>query len=241
MNSLIRFYQSSIGKKWIVALTGLVLVGYVLGHLAGNLQIYLGQDQLNKYALFLHSMGPLLWVIRIFLIAAFIAHITVTIQLSAGNRAARPDAYAEKKSQRSTLASRTMIMSGLIVLCFVIYHLLHFTVRVIPKEFADYHDSIGRHDTYRMVVEGFLFWPASIFYVLGVGLLCVHLSHGFSSFLQTMGLTNVHNLNTLVRGGRILAVLVFLGYTSIPVSVLTGLIKPPPAAESSSLPAHSTH
>src|ERR1700761_2631912 len=121
-NALIAFYQSSIGKKYVVAATALLLILYVLGHLAGNLQIYIGPDRINAYAKFLPDLGPILWVIRVILLAAFVIHIVATIELAQQNRLAKPQKYAVAGYQRSTTASRTMIISGLIVLCFVIYH-----------------------------------------------------------------------------------------------------------------------
>src|ERR1700736_5313440 len=148
-NPLIAFYQSSIGKKYVVAITALLLILYVLGHLLGNLQIFLGPDRINAYAKFLHDLGPILWVVRVILIAAFVTHIVATIQLAQENRLANPQKYAITGYQRSTMASRTMLVSGLIVLCFVIYHLLQFTLQVTDPKFRHVHDSIGRHDVYR--------------------------------------------------------------------------------------------
>src|ERR1700747_3926197 len=142
-NPLIAFYQSSIGKKLIVAVTALILVLYVLGHLVGNLQIYIGQDRINKYAKFLHELGPILWVIRVFPLAAFVTHIVATIQLAQENRLARPHKYAVAHYERSTIASRTMLASGLIVLFFVIYHILQFTVLVTDPRYHELHDSSG--------------------------------------------------------------------------------------------------
>lgn len=227
MNSLTRLYSSSIAKKWIVALTAIVLIGYVFGHLAGNLQIFMGQEKLNDYAEFLHSLGPMLWAVRIFLIFAFVVHIVTSIKLAAENRAARPEEYARRKNTRSTFASRTMVMSGLIVLCFVIYHLLHFTVRVAPSEYATFEDPLKRHDTYRMVVVGFQNPLIVLFYGLGVGLLCVHLSHGLSSFLQTLGLTGQRTLRPLQIGAQLVSVAIFVGYMCIPAAVLLGILKYP--------------
>ncbi len=223
IQSIVSFYQSSIGKKWIVAITGLGLIAYVFGHLAGNLQFFIGADQINAYAKLLHSTGPMLWVVRAGLLAIFVLHIAVTVQLAAQNRHARPAGYTVKKRIRSSLASRTMILSGLIVLSFVIYHLMHFTVRVVPEDFAYYIDEKGRHDTYRMMVEGFQNPIATAFYVLGVGLLCLHLSHGFASVLQTFGMTSRAVLGWLSGGARMLAVLIFAGYISIPGAVLFGV------------------
>ena len=160
---LIAFYQSSIGKKLIVAVTALILVLYVLGHLVGNLQIYIGQDRINTYATFLHDLGPILWVIRVFLLAAFVTHIVATIQLAQENRLARPQKYAVAHYQRSTIASRTMLVSGLIVLCFVIYHVLQFTLLVTDPRYHELHDSSGRHDVYRMLILGFSHPLVSLF------------------------------------------------------------------------------
>ena len=224
-NPLIAFYQSSIGKKYVVAVTALLLILYVLGHLVGNLQIYLGPDRINAYAKFLHDLGPILWVIRVILLAAFVIHIVATIQLAQENRLANPQKYAVAGYQRSTLASRTMIVSGLIVLCFIIYHLLQFTVQVTDPEFREVHDSIGRHDVYRMLILGFRHPLVSLFYVIALFLLTTHLSHGFSSVVQTLGINNRKIANFISTGGQILAWVVFAGYVSIPVTILLGLIR----------------
>src|ERR1700742_1894087 len=141
-NPFAAFYQSSIGKKYIVAITALFLVLYVFGHLVGNLQIYMGPDRINAYAKFLHDLGPILWVVRVILIAAFVIHIVATIHLAQEYRLAKPQKYAVAGYQRSTVASRTMLVSGLIVLCFVIYHLLQFTLLVTDPEFRRLHDSL---------------------------------------------------------------------------------------------------
>jgi succinate dehydrogenase / fumarate reductase, cytochrome b subunit len=224
-NPLIAFYQSSIGKKYVVAVTALFLILYVLGHLVGNLQIYLGPDRINAYAKFLHDLGPILWVVRVILLAAFVIHIVATIQLAQENRLAKPQKYAVAGYQRSTMASRTMIVSGLIVLCFVIYHLLQFTLQVTDPEFREVHDSIGRHDVYRMLILGFRHPLVSLFYVIALFLLTTHLSHGFASVVQTLGINNRKIAKFISTGGQILAWVVFAGYVSIPVTILLGLIR----------------
>jgi succinate dehydrogenase / fumarate reductase cytochrome b subunit len=223
------FYQSSIGKKWIVALTGLVLVAYVLGHLAGNLQIFLpDKTRINMYGAFLHGLGAGLWIIRAFLIACFVIHIWVTIQLAIENRKARPDRYAAPRYKRSNWASRSMVMSGLIVFCFVVFHILHFTAHVIRPDFANLREVLPngteRHDVFRMVVLGFQQPAASCFYIVGMILLCMHLSHGFGSLVQTLGLNSTRLAPWLVNGGRVLAVVICLGYISIPIAVMTGFL-----------------
>jgi len=218
--------QSSIGKKWIVAFTGLVLVAYVLGHLAGNLQIFLpNKTRINAYGAFLHGLGPMLWVIRAFLIACFVVHIWVTILLAIENRRARPDRYAQVRYRRSTWASRSMVMSGLIVFCFVVFHILHFTAHVVRPDFANLReilpDGTERHDVFRMVVLGFQDPAASAFYILGMILLSLHLSHGFGSLVQTLGLNSTKLEPWVINGGRALALIICLGYIAIPIAVMT--------------------
>lgn len=224
-NPLIAFYQSSIGKKYVVAVTALLLILYVLGHLAGNLQIYMGPDRINTYAKFLHDLGPILWLVRLILLAAFVLHIMATIRLAQENRLAKPQKYAVAGYQRSTMASRTMIVSGLIVLCFVIYHLLQFTAQVTDPAFREVHDSIGRHDVYRMLILGFSHPLVSLFYVVALFLLTTHLSHGFASVVQTLGINNRKIANLVSTGGQTLSWLIFAGYISIPVTILLGIIK----------------
>jgi succinate dehydrogenase / fumarate reductase, cytochrome b subunit len=224
-NPFAAFYQSSIGKKYIVAITALFLVLYVFGHLLGNLQIYMGPDRINAYAKFLHDLGPILWTVRVVLIAAFVMHIVATIQLAQENRLAKSQKYAVTGYQRSTFASRTMIVSGLIVLCFVIYHLLQYTLLVTDPEFRHLHDSLGRHDVYRMLILGFRQPLVSLFYIVGLFLLTNHLSHGFGSVVQTLGINNRKLSGFVSRGSQTLAWLVFAGYVSIPVTILLGIVK----------------
>lgn len=225
MKFITDWYKSSIGKKWIVALTGIVLIAYVIGHLLGNLQIYISPEQIDWYGAKLHSLGMFLWAIRAFLIACFIAHIATTILLAIENRRARPERYAVKKNIRTTGAARTMVVSGLIVFCFVIYHLLQFTIRPESLGIKSYTLPNGHNDVYTMVVMGFLNPYATIFYIVGLFLLAMHLSHGFSSFLQTLGLNGGKTARFLEIGGTALAWLIFAGYTSIPVSVYMGFLK----------------
>ena len=230
MSTSIRYWcQSSIGKKWIVALTGLVLVAYVLGHLAGNLQIFLpNKTRINMYGAFLHSLGPLLWVIRAFLLGCFAVHIITTIQLACENRLARPDRYEGATYRKATWAGRSMVISGLIVLCFVIFHILHFTAHVVRPDFDNLREilpnGIERHDVFKMVVLGFQDKAASCFYILGMILLCMHLSHGFGSFVQTLGLNSSKVAPWLDYGGRVLATIICIGYISIPIAVMTGFL-----------------
>ena len=221
------FYRSSIGKKWIVALTGIILVAYVIGHLLGNLQIFIGRNQINAYADFLHSHNVLLWCARIVLIAAFVLHILTTVKLAMENRAARPVCYAQKVDRAATIAGKTMIISGVILFCFVMFHLMHFTTQSVNPEFRTYHDEYGRHDVFKMMIVGFQNPLASGFYLVAMYLLCMHLSHGAQSLLQTLGLNKQKLQSGFMTASRVSAWVIFAGYVSIPLAVLLGFLKPP--------------
>jgi succinate dehydrogenase / fumarate reductase cytochrome b subunit len=227
VNGFFSFFQSSVGKKFVVAITGIILILFVIGHLIGNLQIFLGPDWINSYAQHLRDLGIFLWVIRGILLIAVVLHIYFTILLAIENRRARPQRYVERDYVKATVASRWMVLSGLMVLAFLIYHLAHFTVRVTDPRFALLKaDPLNRYDVYSMMVYGFQNYYVSGFYVLGMWLLALHLSHGSSSFFQSLGLNNQKLAPTLARSGRILAWLIFAGYTAIPVAILIGLVKP---------------
>ena len=227
VNALFGFYQTSIGKKWIVAITGLVLIGYVIGHLIGNLQVFAPPAKINAYAAFLHSLGGLLWAVRIVLLVCFILHIVTTMLLVVQNRAARPERYAKKATVQARLAARTMALSGLVVLAFVVYHLLHFTVRNTDARFRPIDQGgwlRGENDVHTMIILGFQHPLVAGIYLLSVFLLCLHLSHGFSSLLQTFGLNSKGLMPALTRAGTVLAWLIFAGYASIPIAVLAGFL-----------------
>lgn len=227
MNKLSAFTRSSIGRKIVVALTGLVLLGFIVGHLLGNLQIFLGPEWINSYAEHLRDLGPVLWVIRILLLVNVVLHIWYSIRLAIDNRRARPVAYARKEHVKATFASRYMWLSGLVVLAFIIYHIAHFTVRVTDPRFLLLKvDPLNRYDVYSMMVYGFQNVLVSTFYVIAMFLLTLHLTHGASSFFQSLGLNDKTMTPKLATAGRVFAWLIFVGYTSIPVAVLLGLVKP---------------
>jgi succinate dehydrogenase / fumarate reductase cytochrome b subunit len=210
----------------IVAVTGIILILFVIGHLLGNLQIFLGPEWINGYAQHLRDLGPLLWIIRGALLVVVILHIYFTIQLVIENRRARPDHYKRKDFVKATLASRSMAISGLIVLAFIIFHLLHFSFRTTDPRFAQLaHDPLGHDDVYSMMVLGFSNPLVSGFYILALFLLALHLSHGASSFFQSLGLNDQKLAPRLASAGRIFAWLLFFGYSSIPAAVLIGWVK----------------
>ncbi len=229
MNVLTRTWRSSLGKKYIMALTGCALFGFVIAHMLGNLQIFLGPEALNRYGYFLQETPELLWPARFSLITFVGLHIISAVKLTQQNRAARPVSYAHFEVVAASYASRTMMMSGLIVAAFIIYHLLHFTVQIpginfIHEDFRILQDAKARHDVYQMMIVGFRQPLVSAFYVLSIALLCLHLSHGVSSMFQSMGWKNKYYGKFLDKFAVAIAVLIFLGYCSIPTAILLRII-----------------
>jgi succinate dehydrogenase / fumarate reductase cytochrome b subunit len=227
MKLFTHIFDSSLGKKYIMAVTGFLMFLFVIGHLVGNLQVFLGAEAINRYGHFLQSNIELVWPARIGLLTILALHIWSAAKLSLENRAARPVSYATYQPVGSTYASRTMLMSGLIVLAFIIYHLLHFTVQtqyinLTGQNFTTFMDPEKRHDIFKMMVVGFNNGWVSGFYILGVGLLCLHLSHGVSSMFQSIGWKNETYRPILDKAAQALAALIFLGYASIPVAILLG-------------------
>jgi len=222
-NPLVVWLFSSIGKKTMVAVTGILLVLFVIGHLVGNLTFFVGPDVINAYAKSLHDLGPILWVIRLGLLAVVGLHIYFTMLLWKENRTARPSKYKYKTHVQSTIFSRTMRLSGIVILAFVVFHLAHFTLRVVDPAYSQMRTMLGDHevlDVYRMIVAGFSVWWVSVFYVISLGLVAFHLSHGISSLFQTLGLSNRRLRPTIELGGKVLAWALFIGFSSIPISIL---------------------
>ncbi len=231
MNLLYNIWRSTLGRKYLMALTGLALLGFVTGHLVGNLQVFGAPDLINGYAHFLKGKPVLLWGARLGLLGCVGLHIAAGFSLVAANRAARPEGYAGGTSYGSTFASRTMPFSGLVILAFVIYHLLHFTA-LQPGingvgDFSKLTTPLGGGepvpDVYAMMVLGFQVWWVSLFYLIAQGLLFLHLSHGVSSMFQSLGLRNQVWWPRITLLARIVSLAIFLGYASIPVAILSGL------------------
>jgi succinate dehydrogenase / fumarate reductase, cytochrome b subunit len=219
-NPAATFWGSTNGKKAVMAVTGAILFGFVIGHLAGNLQIFEGREKLNAYGHFLHSIGELLWPVRVVLIISVLLHITATVQLALLKKRARPVGYSRKEAIASSYASRTMYWSGPIVLAFVIFHLLQFTAGYIHpgSQFIE-------GDVYHNVVAGFQVWWVSVWYIFSVSLLGLHLSHGISSMFQSLGYNHPKHTLVLKSAAVVIAVLITLGYISIPISVLLGIVE----------------
>jgi len=221
-----RFYEAPIGKKAVMAITGVMLVGYVVAHMLGNLQIYSSNPaQINTYAAFLHNPANalLLWGARTALLAAVILHVTASVQLWLQNRAARPVAYVKKDDVPASYAARTMIWSGPIVAAFVIFHVLHLTVgAVLPLR--DVGDNPITPDVRYNVIAGFQNYAVSGFYIFAMILLCLHLYHGMWSMFQSLGISHPRYTRKLKRAAAILAILIAAGNCSIPIAVMTGLL-----------------
>jgi succinate dehydrogenase / fumarate reductase cytochrome b subunit len=219
-NPAATFWGSTNGKKAVMAVTGAILFAFIIGHLAGNLQIFEGREKLNAYGHFLHSIGELLWPVRIVLIVSVLLHILATLQLALRKKRARPVGYSRKEAIASSYASRTMYWSGPIVLAFVIFHLLQFTAGYIHPE-----SQFIEGDVYHNVVAGFQVWWVSVWYIFSVSLLGLHLSHGISSMFQSLGFNHPKHTPVLKSAAVAVAVVIVLGYISIPISVLLGIVK----------------
>lgn len=209
-----------------MAITGAILTLFVLGHMIGNLQAFVSPDKINIYADTLQNLPyKLLWVIRGILLLATIVHVWMAILITKENRAAHPENYKIKKRVQATLASKTMGVSGSIILFFIVFHVLHFTTHTIYPEFksSNYYTMIDHkefYNVYKMMIDSFSITWVSVFYIVAMALLCMHLSHGVSSMFQSLGLRNHKWRPRFDRFANIYAWVVFLGFISIPVSVL---------------------
>lgn len=233
MSVLSEFYRSTVGKKICMAVSGLVLVGFVIGHMAGNLKMFVpmhgdGVYKMDLYAEFLRSMGSdlfghsgLLWIARVGLLAALVLHVVSAIQLSIINKRAKPVSNTNPSYGSSTAASRTMLYGGLFLLCFIVYHILHFTLGTV------HYRGFQEGRVYANVWTGFQSMPVVTFYVVAMGFLALHLFHGTWSMFQTLGVdTPVWN-TTLRRIAGLVSIVLFIGFTSVPVAVTLGLLNPP--------------
>ncbi|MFK7910495.1 MAG: succinate dehydrogenase cytochrome b subunit [Akkermansiaceae bacterium] len=219
--SLCRFWHSSIGKKFVVALTGAFLVFFLAGHLTGNLLIFQSSEAFNHYAHFLHTMlhGWGIWIFRILMLVALVLHIIATIQLTGANRAARSSRYQKDATMVAPKSSRIMIWSGLTILVFFVFHILHYTVRINGDLKLLAH--FGQN--WAMTVAGFQKWYVVLFYIISMALLCSHLSHGVASIFQTLGLRTKKTAEGIKRLSQVYAVVIFVGFVSIPITILFGL------------------
>jgi succinate dehydrogenase / fumarate reductase cytochrome b subunit len=221
--------QSSLGKKFLVAISGAGLFLFVIGHMVGNLQIFLGQAAINHYARFLQSNLEILWPARIGLLVLAGIHICTSVSLTLENRAARGTPYEVKKVIDASLASRTMIWTGLLVAAYVVYHLLQFTLMTTNTVYRtlEYTTAEGAriHDVYRMMIFNFSDLWIAVSYVIAMGMLCLHLSHGAGSMFQSLGLKNESYAGRIRCFAAAACWFLFLGYASVPVAIQMGWVK----------------
>lgn len=223
METLLNYYATTMGKKVVMAVTGIILFLYVLVHMLGNLQFYAGPTLINEYARFLHSAraAPLLWSARIVLLVCVGLHILAAIQLWWRNRQARPVAYSGRTYREADLAARTMIWSGPIIALFVIYHILHLTTHTVRPA------QVFEDNLYATMVGGFQVPAVAAFYIVAMVLLGFHLWHALWSWLQTLGLTHPHYDRVFRTLARMLTLIVVLGNISFPLSVQLGFVTAP--------------
>jgi len=221
--------NSLIMSKILVAITGLMMVGFVLGHTAANILVFLGpdlgRDLINAYAAGLKENPLLIWGARIGLIVALIVHVLFTIKLTMLNKSSKPIGYKVTNTKRANFASKGMALFGMVILFFVIYHLMHYTLGVTNPEFMELLDDKGRHDVYSMVVTGFQNPVVSLFYVLAVVALGFHLKHGIQSMVQTLGFSGNSLMQKTKRLSNLVSIIITLLLAFIPVSILFGLVK----------------
>jgi succinate dehydrogenase / fumarate reductase cytochrome b subunit len=218
-NAVSRFWHSSVGKKAVMAVTGLGMIVLLISHVLGNLQVFAGPLKINDYSAALRRLGPLLWIVRAGLLGAFVLHVIAAYQLTQRMRAARPVGYEHRDPQVSTFAARTMRWGGVLLLVFVILHLLHFT-------FGTIHPAFDHKDVYGNIVAGFQIWWVALLYVLAMIGLGLHLYHGAWSSIRTLGLTRLSGDHPFKR--RVVAVLawtIYLGFSIIPIAVLAGVVR----------------
>jgi succinate dehydrogenase / fumarate reductase cytochrome b subunit len=221
-------YRSTIGKKVIMAVTGLILVGFVIVHMLGNLQVFIGPAKMNAYAAFLQGLGELLWVARLILLAAVILHVTAAWQLTQIKNRARPIGYTRREPQVSTVASRTMRWGGVLLLVFIVFHILHFTtgtVFPVASRPDAMYPAFSHTDVYGNVISAFRTpWVVS-FYVVAMLFLMLHLFHGAWSSMRTLGLSKPSRHPLHRRVATVIALVVWLGFTAVPVAVFLGVIR----------------
>jgi succinate dehydrogenase / fumarate reductase cytochrome b subunit len=217
--------ESTVGKKILMAITGQMMLVFVIIHLLGNTTVYF--HNLNTYAAALHALPVLVWTFRLFMALMLCLHVYLGIVLTLENGKAKPEAYAVSRQISATFAGRNMIWTGAVIAAFLVYHLLHFTIQIIAPEFAAirHMDSLGRPDVFMMVVQSFRDIGIVSFYIISMAALLLHLTHGIQSSFQTWGLNNEGSFPIITRGGQIAATILFLGYAAIPVVIVAGLLK----------------
>lgn len=230
MKIIDRLFNSSLGKKYLMAISGVALLGFVIGHLAGNLQVFGPPELINSYAHFLKSKPGLVWGARLGLLAMVAIHIYTAVKLTMENKAARPVQYAKWKPNGASASSRYMIWSGSVILAFIVYHLAHFTV-LLPvngtHDFTKLTTVLNGEtvpDVYAMMVLGFQVWWVTLFYLIAQALLFMHLNHGVASMFQSMGWRNYAWWPTVTMFAKVLSIAILVGYSIIPIAIFTRVV-----------------
>ncbi|MCZ7527472.1 MAG: succinate dehydrogenase cytochrome b subunit [Acidimicrobiia bacterium] len=222
----VEFYRSAVGKKWVMALTGIALLGYVLAHMVGNLKVYLSPEEINSYGEALRDLGghlvprtSLLWILRVGLAAAFVLHVHAAATLTLTNRRARPVRYQSHRDYvAANFASRTMRMTGIVVALFVIFHLMDLT-------WGTTHPDFVRGDVYHNIVESFSRWPVALAYIVANLALGLHIFHGAWSMFQSLGINNPRYNHLRRWFAAAFAAVIVVGNVSFPVMVLAGVVE----------------
>ena len=224
-----QLFTSSIGRKILMAITGLCLVLFAVIHLVGNTTIFgwlvgLGIKDINAYAHHLHAFPPMVWAFRAVMLVIVAVHVYFGIQLTVENSGCRQRKYAVKATQKTSFASENMIWTGLLLLVFIVYHLLHFTGKVIPgMELVK--DAEGTVDVFAMIVAAFKNIVIAVVYAGAMATLFLHLSHGIQSIFQTFGLSNEKCQPGIIKAGMLVALVLFLGYVSVPLTIFLNILK----------------
>jgi succinate dehydrogenase / fumarate reductase cytochrome b subunit len=223
---LCRFTRSNIGLKVLMALTGVVMIGYLVGHVSGNMLIFRGPEAINAYSQFLHHAKGLLWGTRVLLLASVVVHVWATLKFLKLRSDARPVAYASKGAHGTTWAARTMFWSGPVIALFIVYHILHLTTGTVHPTFdKNVNPETHEVNVYANLVEGFQRPLASGIYILAMLAIALHLSHGVWSMLQTVGVNRPNWEPALLCLAVTAGVLITAGFVAVPVAVLLGFVK----------------
>jgi succinate dehydrogenase / fumarate reductase cytochrome b subunit len=220
-----RLFSSMVGRKLIMAVSGLLMVIFTTVHLLGNLSLFSGPDVINAYADMLQGLGPLLWIVRAVMLSALCLHIYLGLHLTLENRASGRNRYAVSSSHSVTFAGRSMIWTGLVIGCYLVYHLIHFTLQLIYPEYSSARniDPSGRPDVHAMLAMNFRLFPVFGIYIFSLAAVGLHLSHGLQSMVQTLGLNSGKTLPVIIKLGVVAAAILFLGYAAIPAGIITGM------------------
>ena len=217
LHRITRFYDSTIGKKAVMAVSGLILFGFLIAHMLGNLQFFLGREVMNHYAETLHGNPALLWTVRIILLVSVILHIWSSIELTRLKKQARPVGYIKHGNVQASVASRTMIWSGLVILVFVVFHLLHLTTGTVHPQFVPLN-------AYDNLIYGLRVVPVGLFYIVAMIFVGMHLSHGIWSMFQSVGFSHPKYTPVIKKFAAIFSWLLIAGFISIPIAILAGIV-----------------